>query len=127
MLLQTNWLAASLGAANIALYAGVYTPLKMMSPVNTWVGALVGAIPPLLGWAAASGQLDIGAGIFAGILYFWQVNCCHGIICGVETFSVCTSGGNSAAPFMPGTPACMKALQIIAQQLSFLSMRLLLS
>ncbi|MCJ1422128.1 Protoheme IX farnesyltransferase, mitochondrial [Sticta canariensis] len=71
--MQTNWLAASLGAANIGMYAGVYTPLKMVSPINTWVGALVGAIPPLMGWAASSGQLDIGAGIFAGILYFWQI------------------------------------------------------
>lgn len=71
--LQTNWLTASLGVANIGLYAGVYTPLKMISPVNTWVGALVGAIPPLMGWAAASGGLDVGAGIYAGILYFWQV------------------------------------------------------
>lgn len=71
--LKTNWLTASLGVANIGLYAGVYTPLKMISPVNTWVGALVGAIPPLMGWAAASGGLDVGAGIYAGILYFWQI------------------------------------------------------
>ncbi|KAK9810964.1 hypothetical protein WJX73_001369 [Symbiochloris irregularis] len=70
---QGNALAASLGAANIALYAGVYTPLKMVHPINTWVGAVVGAIPPLIGWAAAQGQLDIGAGLYAGLLYFWQL------------------------------------------------------
>lgn len=52
-LYQTNKLTAALGAGNIALYAAVYTPLKQMSVVNTWVGALVGAIPPLMGWAAA--------------------------------------------------------------------------
>lgn len=45
---------AGLGAANIVLYAGVYTPLKRISVINTWVGALVGAIPPLMGWAAAA-------------------------------------------------------------------------
>ncbi|KAF8417892.1 UbiA prenyltransferase family-domain-containing protein [Terfezia claveryi] len=49
-----NPTVAGLGAANIILYAGIYTPLKRVSVVNTWVGALVGAIPPLMGWAAAA-------------------------------------------------------------------------
>ncbi len=40
---------------------------------NTWVGAVVGAIPPLMGWAAAAGQLEPGAGVLAGLLYFWQL------------------------------------------------------
>ena len=53
----SNGTTAALGAANIALYAGVYTPLKQISMWNTWVGALVGAVPPLMGWAAASGSL----------------------------------------------------------------------
>lgn len=48
-LFQANMLAAGLGASNLALYAFVYTPLKQIHPVNTWVGAVVGAIPPLLG------------------------------------------------------------------------------
>ena len=45
--------AAWLGVGNIALYAGIYTPLKQVHHSNTWVGAAVGAIPPLMGWAAA--------------------------------------------------------------------------
>lgn len=60
--MQGNTTTAVLGAANIGLYAAVYTPLKVVSVANTWVGAVVGAIPPLMGWAAAAGQLDIGAG-----------------------------------------------------------------
>jgi protoheme IX farnesyltransferase len=48
-LLQANMLAAGLAASNLILYAFVYTPLKQIHPVNTWVGAVVGAIPPLLG------------------------------------------------------------------------------
>lgn len=44
-----------LGLGNIGLYAGVYTPLKAVSACNTWVGAVVGAIPPLMGWSAAAG------------------------------------------------------------------------
>lgn len=53
--MQANGLTAGLGAANILLYAGVYTPMKVFSASNTWVGAVVGAIPPLMGWTAASG------------------------------------------------------------------------
>lgn len=70
---QTNALTAGLGVANIALYASIYTPLKQLHPVNTWVGAVVGAIPPLMGWAAASGTLDPAAGFMAAVLYFWQL------------------------------------------------------
>ncbi|EPE08509.1 protoheme ix farnesyltransferase [Ophiostoma piceae UAMH 11346] len=51
-----NPTTAFLGAANIALYAGVYTPMKRLSVLNTWVGALVGGIPPLMGWTAAAGE-----------------------------------------------------------------------
>ncbi len=65
---QANATTAALGAANIGLYAAVYTPLKVVSVANTWVGAVVGAIPPLMGWAAAAGQLDIGAGAAPSIL-----------------------------------------------------------
>ncbi|KAF1827304.1 protoheme IX farnesyltransferase, partial [Dissoconium aciculare CBS 342.82] len=51
-----NPTTALLGATNIALYAFAYTPLKRIHPVNTWVGAIVGAIPPLMGWCAAGSQ-----------------------------------------------------------------------
>lgn len=70
---QANPLTATLGAANIALYAGVYTPLKQMSPINTWIGAVVGAIPPLMGWASASGELEAGAAVLAAALFSWQM------------------------------------------------------
>ena len=82
-----NPTVAFLGALNIGLYAGVYTPLKRISAFNTWVGALVGGIPPLMGWAAAAGQnatidsgwnellfshSSIGGWLLAGLLYAWQ-------------------------------------------------------
>ncbi|CAN1314609.1 Protoheme IX farnesyltransferase, mitochondrial [Linum perenne] len=70
---KANMLAAGLGASNLILYAFVYTPLKQIHPVNTWVGAVVGAIPPLLGWAAASGQVSLNAFILPAALYFWQI------------------------------------------------------
>jgi UbiA prenyltransferase family len=70
---QVNPLTAALGVGNIVLYAACYTPLKQMHPINTWVGAIVGAIPPLMGWTAATGSIDPGGMFLAGVLYFWQL------------------------------------------------------
>lgn len=70
---KVNATTAWLGGGNIALYAMVYTPLKQISIINTWVGAVVGAIPPLMGWAGAIGTLDAGAFLLSAGLYFWQM------------------------------------------------------
>ncbi|KAI9816009.1 MAG: Protoheme IX farnesyltransferase, mitochondrial [Pycnora praestabilis] len=82
-----NPTVAFLSALNIGLYAGVYTPLKRISVLNTWVGAIVGGIPPLMGWTAAAGQSASGSGgwqellfdegavggwLLAGLLFAWQ-------------------------------------------------------
>ncbi|CAI6096213.1 unnamed protein product [Clonostachys chloroleuca] len=84
-----NPTVSALGFANIILYAGIYTPMKRMSALNTWVGAVVGGIPPLMGWAAAAGETatgdgswrelllasdgsSIGGWLMAGILFTWQ-------------------------------------------------------
>ena len=52
-----NPLTATLGTLTLGLYAGVYTPMKRLSVANTWVGAVVGGIPPLMGWTACNGHL----------------------------------------------------------------------
>ncbi|XP_069728447.1 protoheme IX farnesyltransferase, mitochondrial [Phaenicophaeus curvirostris] len=70
--LGVNPLTGALGAFNIFLYTCCYTPMKRMSIANTWVGAVVGAIPPVMGWTAATGSLDAGALLLGGILYSWQ-------------------------------------------------------
>ncbi|KAJ3116090.1 Protoheme IX farnesyltransferase, mitochondrial [Phlyctochytrium bullatum] len=67
-----NPTVAVLGGANIILYTCFYTPLKRMSIANTWVGAAVGAIPPIMGWVACTGSLDAGAWVLAAILFSWQ-------------------------------------------------------
>uniref|UniRef100_A0A8D1UHH0 Protoheme IX farnesyltransferase, mitochondrial n=1 Tax=Sus scrofa TaxID=9823 RepID=A0A8D1UHH0_PIG len=67
-----NPLTGALGVFNIFLYTCCYTPLKRVSIANTWVGAVVGAIPPVMGWTAATGSLDAGAILLGGILYSWQ-------------------------------------------------------
>jgi protoheme IX farnesyltransferase len=83
-----NPTTAALAAANIVLYAAIYTPLKRIHPINTWVGALVGGIPPLMGWTAASGQCASDSGdwrellfgpdsrggwALAALLFLWQI------------------------------------------------------
>ncbi|CAH01474.1 protoheme IX farnesyltransferase [Kluyveromyces lactis] len=70
--LGVNPTVAFLGFSNIALYAWLYTSLKRKHIINTWVGALVGAIPPLMGWAASSPLSHPGAWCLAGLLYAWQ-------------------------------------------------------
>lgn len=67
-----NPLTGLLGALNIFLYTCCYTPLKRLSIANTWVGAVVGAIPPVMGWTAATGCLEPGALLLGGFLYSWQ-------------------------------------------------------
>lgn len=69
---MVNPLTAGLGFLNILLYAGVYTPSKRYHIANTWIGAVVGAIPPMMGWAACTGGLDFGAFTLAAMLYSWQ-------------------------------------------------------
>src|SRR6202171_4797578 len=68
----TNVLAAALGLFTLISYMFVYTPLKRRSPACTTIGALPGAMPPLIGYAAASGGLDAGALALFVILFVWQ-------------------------------------------------------
>ena len=55
-----NTLAALLALSNLLIYTALYTPMKRLSTANTSLGAVVGAIPPMIGWAAATGTLHIG-------------------------------------------------------------------
>lgn len=84
----TNPTVSALSAANIILYGFVYTPMKRVHVINTWIGAIVGAIPPMMGWVAAAGQTattghdtwrdmllseeSIGGWILASMLFAWQ-------------------------------------------------------
>ena len=68
-----NLLTAFLALATVILYVGVYTPLKRMTPLNTMVGAIPGAIPPVMGWTAVTGELGLPAGVLFAILFLWQL------------------------------------------------------
>eukprot|EP00163_Fabomonas_tropica_P008958 TRINITY_DN18750_c0_g1_i1.p1 TRINITY_DN18750_c0_g1~~TRINITY_DN18750_c0_g1_i1.p1 ORF type:complete len:283 (-),score=20.46 TRINITY_DN18750_c0_g1_i1:12-827(-) len=73
LLATANPLTMTLGAGNILLYAGVYTPLKRYHPVNTDMGAIVGAIPPIMGYAAATGGIGAPGLLLGAYLYCWQM------------------------------------------------------
>lgn len=68
----SNPLTATLSVSSLVLYAFVYTPLKRVGPIAVFVGAVPGALPPLIGWAAASGGLSYEAWIIFGIQFIWQ-------------------------------------------------------
>jgi protoheme IX farnesyltransferase len=69
----TNLLAALLAAITLAVYLGAYTPMKRRSTASTLVGAVPGALPPAIGWAAASGSLSVGGWVLFAIVFFWQI------------------------------------------------------
>ncbi|MEA2202659.1 MAG: heme o synthase [Solirubrobacteraceae bacterium] len=71
--LVCNALSAALAAITIIIYIFAYTPLKRISTFNTALGAVPGALPPMIGWAAARGTLNAGAWMLFAILFFWQL------------------------------------------------------
>jgi len=68
-----NLLAAMVALATIASYALIYTPLKRVTSFATVVGAVPGALPPVIGWAAARGDLAVEAWVLFAIVFFWQM------------------------------------------------------
>jgi protoheme IX farnesyltransferase len=71
--LAVNLTAATIAALSFASYVFVYTPLKRVTWLNTLVGAVPGALPPLIGWTAARGQLSVEGWALFAILAFWQI------------------------------------------------------
>ena len=69
----TNLLAALLAALTIGTYVFVYTPLKRVTTLNTIVGAVPGALPPVIGWAAARGEVGLESWLLFTILFLWQM------------------------------------------------------
>ncbi len=72
LLRYTNYLTTLLSVVSMLLYAFVYTPLKRVGPIAVFVGAIPGALPPLLGWTAATGVISYEALIIFGIQFIWQ-------------------------------------------------------
>ncbi|HET9364571.1 MAG TPA: heme o synthase, partial [Candidatus Angelobacter sp.] len=70
--LTTNVLTGVLAFATAVIYLALYTPLKRISPISTFVGAFPGAMPPLLGWTAIRGKMEIEGVFLFLIVFFWQ-------------------------------------------------------
>jgi heme o synthase len=70
--IAVNLLASVLATLTLLTYLFLYTPLKRKTPMCVLVGVFPGAMPPLIGWAAASGRLNIEAGILYAMLFLWQ-------------------------------------------------------
>ena len=68
-----NPLTAGLGLLTLLTYILVYTPLKQKTVINTWYGGITGALPPVMGWTAARGQLEWEVLPIFALLYFWQL------------------------------------------------------
>jgi heme o synthase len=73
LLAGVNGLSAIVALATLASYAAVYTPLKKRTSFATVIGAIPGALPPVIGWAAAEGALSQGAWVLFGIVFLWQL------------------------------------------------------
>ena len=71
-LLTSGWVTALVGLATAVLYVPLYTPLKYRTRWHTFVGALSGATPPLMGWAAATGSMSAQAWALAAMVFLWQ-------------------------------------------------------
>ena len=71
--LAVNLITALLGAATLCSYLFVYTPLKRITTLNTAIGAIPGALPPLMGWTAARGDITAEGWTLFAILFFWQL------------------------------------------------------
>ncbi len=102
----TNWQAAALATLTSASYLLVYTPMKRVHPMCTFLGAFPGAMPPVLGWVAIRGRIDAEAILLFGIMFLWQFPHFHSIAwlyredyenAGVRMLPVVESDGRSTA------------------------------
>jgi heme o synthase len=69
----SNLLAGAVALATLVTYVGIYTPLKTRTSLGTVIGAIPGALPPIIGWAAVANELPLKAWILFGIMFLWQL------------------------------------------------------
>jgi heme o synthase len=79
VLAMVNLVTAALGLAALLMYVGIYTPMKQRSHWATWIGAIPGALPALMGWTAATGRIELSGLAVFGVLFIWQIPHFHAI------------------------------------------------
>ena len=110
--LAANPLTALLGAIALVSYVCVYTPLKRRSPLAIYVGAIPGAMPPLMGWTAATGRIDAGGLSLFAILFLWQVP--HWLAIATYRRSEYARAGLRALPVVKGVDVAMRVALVFS-------------
>lgn len=124
LVLGVNALTGLLGFVALASYVLVYTPMKRWSTWALWVGAIPGAIPPLLGWAAVKGSLDLAALSLFAILFVWQIP--HFLAIAVFRADDYANAGLKVLPVVRGDRATNRSIllwSIVLSALAFWPMR----
>jgi protoheme IX farnesyltransferase len=108
LLVAANLLTFALGAVALSTYVLLYTPLKRISPWALHIGAVPGAIPPLMGWTAVTGRLAVEGWILFGILFFWQLP--HFMAISIYLREDYRRGGLKVLPVARGTATAWRHL-----------------
>ena len=109
---RVNALTAWIGGATWASYLFVYTPLKRVSSISTWVGAVPGALPPVMGWTAATGSMSEAALALFLVLFFWQIP--HFLAIAVMYEDEYKAAGFKVMPFEQGISATGRQMVLYA-------------
>ncbi len=106
--LTSNTLTAVLGTIALLTYVVIYTPMKRISPMALYVGAVPGAIPPLMGWTFATGSLDTPGWFLFALLFIWQIP--HFIAISVYLEEDYRRGGLQVLPVAHGSKAAWRQM-----------------
>jgi protoheme IX farnesyltransferase len=108
LLVAVNLTTAFLAVLANVSYVLAYTPMKPRSHLALFVGAIPGAIPPLLGWTAATARIDVGGLVLFGILFFWQIP--HFLAIALFRRRDYEAAGLKVTPNVAGVPATKRAM-----------------
>lgn len=120
----TTPLAGLLAAIALILYVLIYTPMKRQSSLSTLVGAVPGALPPLIGWTAATGSLDWGGLALFALIFLWQIP--HSLAIGIYRGKEYENAGMIVFPNEHGIPAARRQALLYTAPLVGLPVVLLL-
>jgi protoheme IX farnesyltransferase len=122
LFLFVNPLTAFLGALTVVLYVFVYTPMKRVSSLNTIVGAIPGAIPPVMGFTAAQGHISAQALAIFGILFLWQMP--HFLAIAILYKDDYAKGGFKMLPVVDDADLSVTSRQIVVYAMALIPMSL---
>ncbi|CAN5539365.1 heme o synthase [soil metagenome] len=119
---MVNPLTAALGAITLLTYLFIYTPMKRYSSLNTVIGAIPGAIPPMMGWTAATGVLSVEAIALFAILFIWQMP--HFLAIAILYKNDYAAGGFKMLPCVDDERLSITSRQIVLYNLTMIPVSL---